>query len=354
MESTFEDSISSDAGSEKKLYCIRHAQSESNLKRRRYRETYMYSIPISIESANEYWFAFYYSISTYFDFDFWSSRGELKIKDPEVPSLREVNRICDHVMWYIGWFLQVSEAGMRQIETLQQRLDQIDFTSNFHIDVCFVSPFTRTIDTALGIFKFNPSIRIVVLPDLRSHFKSAQSTGTLTKTALEHKYKTHSNISFELMDREMLSVYWIWKRSKYSNSSTLIHWFRWWQNRHIHSDPAEKEQNIYGDSSSEDTVFTGESMTSISTKTTRESLRYETKEEFASRQERLKHFLAQREEHNIVLVGMWLCEYINDDGQCVESMFISQFVYRRTLWIFQVWLLSVLCTFITLFVNLNL
>eukprot|EP01084_Bolivina_argentea_P036004 66643_1 len=137
-----------DAGSEKILYCIRHAQSESNAKRR--------------------------SLSTYFSSEFWNNKCDPNIKDPVI-----------------------STSGQRQIETLQRKLDNADFVSNYSIDVCFVSPFTRAIDTALGVFAYNKSIPVIVLPDLRPHFKSAQSTGTLGKSALEMKYKSHENICFD-------------------------------------------------------------------------------------------------------------------------------------------------------------
>ena len=144
-----------DAGSEKILYCIRHAQSEANLQRRQ--------------------------LSTYFSTEFWANRCDLNIKDPEI-----------------------SENGGKQITKLQTKLDGIDFVSTYNIDICFVSPFSRAIDTALGVFKYNPSIKIIVLPDLRPHFKSAQSTGILRKSALELKYKTHENIQFDHIQHELL------------------------------------------------------------------------------------------------------------------------------------------------------
>ena len=146
-----------DAGSEKVLYCIRHAQSESNAKLR--------------------------SVSTYFSTDFWGNKCDVNIKDPEI-----------------------SEAGQEQIVKLQTKLDNADFVSTYNIDVCFVSPFSRAIDTALGIFKYSPSIRIIVLPDLRPHFKSAQSTGTHRRSALELKYKSSDNLDFSLVKHELLRI----------------------------------------------------------------------------------------------------------------------------------------------------
>ena len=62
-----------DVGSEKILYCIRHAQSESNKARR--------------------------SISTYLNTEFWSKKCDVNIKDP-----------------------QISEKGEKQIAKLQRSL----------------------------------------------------------------------------------------------------------------------------------------------------------------------------------------------------------------------------------------
>ena len=158
-ESNMDDPLKrKDAGSEKILYCIRHAQSESNAKLR--------------------------TVSTYFSTEFWGNKCDVNIKDPEI-----------------------SDQGQKQIVKLQHKLDNVDFVSTYNIDICFVSPFSRAIDTALGIFKYNSSIQIVVLPDLRPHFKSAQSTGTLRKSSLELKYKKHSNINFDYVKHELLRIY---------------------------------------------------------------------------------------------------------------------------------------------------
>ena len=143
-----------DAGSEKMLYCIRHAQSESNAKLR--------------------------SVGTYFQKEFHAAKCSLNIKDPAL-----------------------SAQGQQQIETLQRKLDAVDFVARRHIDICFVSPFSRAIDTALGLLQFNPSVEIVVLPDSRPHFKSAQSTGTLRKSSLAQKYRKYEQLSFDHVTRQV-------------------------------------------------------------------------------------------------------------------------------------------------------
>eukprot|EP01083_Nonionella_stella_P237019 831884_1 len=226
-----------DAGSEKILYCIRHAQSESNAALR--------------------------SVSTYVSSEFWGNKCDPNIKDP-----------------------QLSEAGQKQVIKLQTKLDNADFVSNYNIDVCFVSPFSRAIDTALGIFKYNPSVKVIVLPDLRPHFKNSQSTGRLRKSALELKYKSADNISFEFINHEL-----------------------WWNPKNVNRYNAP-DKNIYGVCDDEMSYYDEEddyddekAWEDAFDNDDETKLKFETKNEFEQRLGRLKSFLASRSEHNIVLVG---------------------------------------------------
>ena len=153
----------------KTIYCIRHAESESNKAKKQ--------------------------TATWLSADFWDKGLDVDIKDPTL-----------------------THKGINEIKALKNNIMKHDFISKENIQLIVVSPLIRAIDTCLGIFGEiklkHKNIKILVHPYLRPILTSTSAVGNFTSNDIKNKFGKQLDCSLLTKDK------W-WEKDYISNKNNI-------------------------------------------------------------------------------------------------------------------------------------